>query len=471
MKNILHIFTNIEQFNTIVHPIVGILGGTIFVLFLLASLQFLLEQEKRAFWRALLLMLLLPLPFLLIFFLEIHFIELVLCGLVIIGLLSFLIAFLVPFKSPIQITDTEPIIQHDERDTMFSRSELVPASKRYINYYQQHPKKESLDMNFRRKPGLLASNSLYYNKKAFEDAHASFAAVKLLHNRIDGTPAKEKWEANPKETSEYLIKWIKQLGALNVGFASLKPYHFYSVKGRGEDYGQKIQSDHRFAIAFTIEMKREMVKPAPKASIVMESARQYLNSGKIAIQLAEHIRSLGYDARAHIDGNYQVICPLVARDAGLGEIGRMGLLMTPKQGPRVRIAVVTTNLELVTHTYKPDNSVLDFCMQCKKCATSCPSASIEFTEPQIREGIKRWKINSEGCYTFWCIAGTDCGRCMAVCPYSHPEGGLHLFIRWGIKKSHLFRLVAVKMDDFFYGKKPRPHPLPKAYACPKIKKY
>lgn len=50
----------------------------------------------------------------------------------------------------------------------------------------------------------------------------------------------------------------------------------------------------------------------------------------------------GFNSRAHIDGDYELICPLVARDAGLGEIGRMGLLMTPRLGPRVRIAVVTT---------------------------------------------------------------------------------------------------------------------------------
>lgn len=405
-------------------------------------------------------MLLLPLPFLKAFLLEIFFIELILCLLVLTSFVAGLLALLIPYKSPIKITDSQPIIQHDERDTMFSRCELVPESKRYINYYKQHPQKESLDNNFRQKPGLLASNALYYNKQAFEDAIVSFSAIKLLHNRVDGTPNKEKQQTNPKEISEYLIKWVKQLGALDVGFASLKPYHFYSIKGRGEEYGKKIESNHRFAIAFTVEMRREMIKPAPKASIVMESARQYLNSGEIAVQIAEFIRSMGYDARAHIDGNYQVICPLVARDAGLGEIGRMGLLMTPKKGPRVRIAVVSTNLKLITHSYKPDNSVLDFCIMCKKCASSCPSASIEFTQPKLREGIKRWKINSESCYTYWCITGTDCGRCMSVCPYSHPEGGLHIFIRWGIKKSHLFRLIAVKMDDFFYGKKPKPHPLP-----------
>ncbi len=47
------------------------------------------------------------------------------------------------------------------------------------------------------------------------------------------------------------------------------------------------------------------------------------------------------------DAHFRVVCPLVARDAGLGEIGRMGLLMTPELGPRVCIGVVTTDAPLV----------------------------------------------------------------------------------------------------------------------------
>ena len=108
---------------------------------------------------------------------------------------------------------------------------------------------------------------------------------------------------------------------------------------------------------------------APQASIVVESSRQYLNAGKIAVDLAEKIRAMGYDARAHIDGNYQLICPLVARDAGLGEIGRMGFLMTPTYGPRVRIGVVTTEAELLPDNYTRDYSVLEFCKICKNVPT------------------------------------------------------------------------------------------------------
>ena len=90
------------------------------------------------------------------------------------------------------------------------------------------------------------------------------------------------------------------------------------------------------------------------------------------------IRSLGYPARAHIDANYRVVCPLVARDAGLGEIGRMGLLMTPGPGPRVRLAVVTTDVPLVSDERLRDDSMIDFCTRCKKCAEVCQPDAISF---------------------------------------------------------------------------------------------
>jgi len=194
-------------------------------------------------------------------------------------------------------------------------------------------------------------------------------------------------------------------------------------------------------------MDKTMIHSAPTGSIVMESGQQYLESGTIAIQVAEFIRNLGYSARAHIDGNYQVVCPLVARDAGLGEIGRMGLLMTPRLGPRVRISVVTTDIPVLIDKRKQDYSVTDFCKMCKKCAVVCPSKAISFDDKKDIDGVKRWQINSEACYTLWCTFGTDCGRCVAVCPYSHPN-------------SKIFRWFAVIMDDAIYGKKPPPAELP-----------
>ncbi len=152
---------------------------------------------------------------------------------------------------------------------------------------------------------------------------------------------------NPART-EFVKSLTRYFGALDIGITELKPEHVYSHIGRGPgEWGAPLEVEHKYAIAFTVEMDYEIMGTAPEAPVVMESARQYVEAGRVAVQLAQTIRSWGYPARAHMDGNYRVICPLVARDAGLGEIGRMGLLMTPRLGPRVRIAVVTTDLEMV----------------------------------------------------------------------------------------------------------------------------
>jgi epoxyqueuosine reductase QueG len=151
-----------------------------------------------------------------------------------------------------------------------------------------------------------------------------------------------------------------------------------------------------------------------------------------------------------------VVCPLVARDAGLGEIGRMGLLMTPRLGPRVRIAVVTTDLPLEADERRPEPSTLDFCTRCRKCADVCPSRAIPLDDRASIDGARRWRIDSEACFTYWCQVGTDCARCVKVCPYSHPDNALHNAVRWGLRNSSPFRRLALAADDLFYGKKPPP---------------
>jgi ferredoxin len=397
----------------------------------------------------------LPSLFLMSIFLLIYTFHLVVLFYIILSsLIIFLIALLYPGRNNKNYTDDIPHSRFDERDIMFSRNELKSGTQKYIAYYKDKPELEEKDLFFRKEAGLLSPKSKYYHKEAFKIANANFAEVDKLHPRVSGNKADEAQSYEVIEISRKLKKEAIRLGALNAGICQCKAYHFYSIKGRGSEYGQPIELKHDFAIAFTVEMDQTMVSAAPKAGMVVESSRQYLTVGKIAIKLAEIIREMGYDARAHIDGNYQVICPLVARDAGIGEIGRMGLLMTPSQGPRVRLGVVTTNLQLIEDKYKRNHALIDFCRICKKCAVSCPSSSIPEGEPIKIDSVKRWKINSESCFTYWCKTGTDCGKCMAVCPYSHPDHSLHKLVRFGISRSVIMRHLSYKLDNYFYGKKP-----------------
>ena len=358
------------------------------------------------------------------------------------------------FKNPI------PNKRIDERDVMFSRLELIEGTERFEDYYQRRPENKLLDDEFRKRPGLLSSKASLAHPFAFASADASFDTIGALKFEVDGTVAEIKTKSNAKDITNYIKNWSKKLGAIDCGIADLQDYHMYSVGGRGERYDKVYERKHEYAIAFTVEMDHRMMQSAPKASAIMESGQQYLESGRIAVQIAHFIRKLGYEARAHIDGNYEVVCPLVARDVGLGELGRMGLLMTPKLGPRVRIAVVTTNLPLETDKANNEYSVIDFCTKCKKCADACPSQAISFSNQETIDGIDRWQINQEACFTYWASIGTDCGRCISVCPYSHPDNFLHSMVRAGLKNSSIFRTVALELDDLLYKRKPESKPLP-----------
>lgn len=417
------------------------------------------ERERRAIWVSLALALVVPLPYLLVglttFALH-SAVGLVLLG----GTLLFALALVLPFGRS-QAQDDTPTGRVDERDIMFSRWRLVPGTEAYEAYYASHPDKKVIDDRIRSAPGLLAPGAKAYHKLAFRVADASFAVIDALQTQVDLPPNNQPAAVDPLQMSQFVKGVTSHFGAASVGITSLRDYHIYTHIGRGAGtYGAPIQLDHRFAIAFTVEMDHGMMQHAPTGPATMETAKQYLSAAAVALELANLIRSLGYPARGHIDGNYRVICPLVARDAGLGEIGRMGLLMTPRHGPRVRIGVVTTDLPLVPDQRTHYPTMIDFCRRCRKCADNCPSRSIPFGDQQMIDGVLRWRIDSETCFLYWNTVGTDCGRCIAVCPYSHPDNPLHNLIRWGIGRSGAARRFALAMDDLLYGRKPAIQPWP-----------
>lgn len=349
-----------------------------------------------------------------------------------------------------------PLSRYDEREIMFARARLKPGTPEFNSYYQMHPDHKAEDDHTRSMPGLLSMDAKLAQRLPFAATEASFFFTHALRDAVAGPAASDPADVTPRRITKTIKALAKFYGALDVGITVLQPYHVYSNIGRGTGkYGSPVPVDHKFAIAFTVEMDFDLVGNAPNAGITMETGKQYVEAARIAVQLAHSIRELGFEARAHIDGNYRVIAPLVARDAGLGEIGRMTILMTPKQGPRVRLGVVTTNLDLIPDPRQPNEAMIDFCNLCKKCADNCPSRSIPLEERQEIEGALRWKLDPDTCFRYWNAVGTDCGRCMAVCPFSHPDNWAHNIVRWGIQRSGTFRRFALWLDDLFYGKNPK----------------
>jgi reductive dehalogenase len=140
----------------------------------------------------------------------------------------------------------------------------------------------------------------------------------------------------------------------------------------------------------------------------------------VSVQLAEYIRELGYSARAHHFHNYQVLPVPIAVDCGMGELSRAGYLITKEYGLALRLAVVTTDMPM-EHDKPIDIGVQSFCSRCKICAEECPVGAIPKGEKTEHNGIMKWKLDEQKCYHYWQAVGTDCGICMASCPWTKPQ--------------------------------------------------
>lgn len=132
------------------------------------------------------------------------------------------------------------------------------------------------------------------------------------------------------------------------------------------------------AIVITMEMKSKAIETAPSPIAIKEIFRTYSELGVAVNKISDYLRSLGYNAMAGpaIGGDVNYV-PL-ARDAGLGAIGKHGLLITDKSfGPSLRIAAVYTDIENLPLSSENNHSwINEFCKRCNKCVKACPANAI-----------------------------------------------------------------------------------------------
>lgn len=104
--------------------------------------------------------------------------------------------------------------------------------------------------------------------------------------------------------------------------------------------------------------------------------------------------------------------------SGLGTIGKSGLFLSERFGPRVRLGTILTDCEFDVADVKPKCK----CGECNKCVSACPAFAIvgnEWREGAVREDI----IDAQACSDYMKSAfqkigrGAVCGICIKVCPY------------------------------------------------------
>jgi hypothetical protein len=308
----------------------------------------------------------------------------------------------------------------DQRNTIFGRMLYDEKSDFF--------KKEIYD-NIKE---IISKNKKDYSHVEFAKVMGSWAVYdyfskafswkKLLNaTSIMKKPLLEKYTITDKTAITNEVKKIAKIyGASLVGITKINHNWIYLNDLDGKLIN--IPEEYKFAIVIVIKMDPAKIIETPSFNACAETGLVYSYMAFCIGCLAEFIRYLGYKAIPM--GNDTALSIPLAIDAGLGELGRNGLLITPEYGPCVRICKVFTNLPLeIDHPIK--FGVKEFCKKCKKCADACEVDAIQIDdEPSYNvacrsnsTGILRWAVNQDKCYKFWIENGGDCSNCIASCPF------------------------------------------------------
>ncbi len=311
------------------------------------------------------------------------------------------------------VSDVKPFPQNM---TVFSRVRRDPTC---VGYGESRSK-SAAEIIEEGKPG--------YSRVGFSLQAAAWSVVSIMgrqaysREKIGARSSNIRSRYEPEDAQEFTdqVKMAARLyGADIVGITRLDRRWLYA-KSEGEP--AEIPDDVNMAIVMGVEMDSDLIKHSPSPLASAATGNGYSRMVFTTACLAEFLRDLRWQAIGC--GNDTALSVPLGIDAGLGECGRNGMLMTPEFGSRQRLCKILTDAPLVPD--KPiEFGVADFCEKCGKCAQACPVEAItagartsEALTPSNSPGVLKWQVNGEKCLHFWRTNGTSCCSCISSCPLS-----------------------------------------------------
>ena len=169
-------------------------------------------------------------------------------------------------------------------------------------------------------------------------------------------------------------------------------------------------------IIFTKAMEKKPIINAPNRGTLRTVWKTYDELGQISIELSEYLNKKGYGAQAGPALSGLTIYPALAEKAGLGIVGRHGLLITPENGPIVRIAVIYTSIKNLPTSENKHLWIKDFCKTCGSCIKNCPPGAIYEEKKKHPDGLVS-SVDSKKCMDYF-FDHYGCSVCLKVCPFT-----------------------------------------------------
>ena len=246
-----------------------------------------------------------------------------------------------------------------------------------------------------------------YDKQTIED--------RKVHDRLNRPivmAARDTGEieptAEPKpgvDVTEVIRAKASEMGFGEVGFTRYDMRYVYKVKRDWVKFPN--------AICLAYEQDYEPTQSAPSHWAEGPHFGVYRIMGAVALELADFIRGLGYHAQVHSpNDNSAAYIPMFV-DAGLGQLGANGQLLSPHFGSRARIMIITTDAE-VTYDKPVDYGIHAFCEVCQVCVNRCPGRAL-MREKVWWRGVQKHKLIYRRCRPVM-SRYEGCAVCMKVCP-------------------------------------------------------
>lgn len=283
----------------------------------------------------------------------------------------------------------------------------IPVRQNEVDFYSREYPIESQNVDFsadRQWAMTVLSPEAYEHRKEHERHNAPLVAAARHTGEIEPTTAPNP-EIDPKELTEMIRQKARDMGFAEVGFTYLNRDYVYKSKKRW------VRFDHVMCLA--MEQEYEPTQTIPSMAAEHTHFGTYQTEGAVALELADWMRSLGYHAQVHSpNDNSGAYIPMFVQ-AGLGQLGANGQLLSPHFGSRARIMMISTDAPVV-YDEPIDYGIHKFCQECQVCVQRCPARAL-MKEKIWYRGAEKNKLIYKRCRPVM-ARYLGCGICMKVCP-------------------------------------------------------
>ena len=245
---------------------------------------------------------------------------------------------------------------------------------------------------------------VHFTPRSLPQVIGCLKGIKKSFKTLKNNPFEQKDTMSIEELSE-LEEYARSIGVKKIGYTEVLPQYIF------RDQKQVLFKN---VIVIIDEMDYDKMGKAPSATTMVMIHKTYRRMGIQANKLANFLRKKDYAAHAGPALGGLSIYPILAQDAGLGIIGRHGLLINPEFGPRHRIAVVYTNIQnLPVSNENAHKKIQNVCGACGRCIEKCPTGAIHET-PIIGLNGRMTHVDIMKCWEGFINYG--CSICIKECP-------------------------------------------------------